>query len=171
MEDILRRNLKPDIPSRQIRQKIRVQDSIKGGHQIVFAKLMKKIVLLTAFAATVGLAHADSPGFYRLTTEIKFMTCGLMQNLAADHPHHQAAYEECVSSGIKESKAQYEKVVAQSGKKTALKLALKEYQFRVIGGLKGLEPVGDESQGAYKSRQITQKIKLDEAWTRVEMEQ
>lgn len=75
----------------------------------------------------------------------------------------------CTMEGKTSFKKAYEKEL-KSVKKPASKAALKEYYIAAVSALQGIEPQADERKINYEKRQGDNKNKLDEMWTRFEVE-
>jgi hypothetical protein len=77
--------------------------------------------------------------------------------------------DQCVIDKKSELKKTYEKAQKEV-KKASAKAALKEYYIAVLSALQGINPEADERKMNYEKRQVDNKIKVKELWTRFEVE-
>lgn len=103
-------------------------------------------------------------GPIKASTELVLSFCDLKYTTSMD-----GDLLRCISDGKASLKQSYEKTL-KSLKKPAAKAALKEYYITAISTLIGIKPQDDERKINYEKRQGDNKNKLDEMWTRFEVE-
>lgn len=79
-------------------------------------------------------------------------------------------YQSCIQEGTSQAKGLYPAAL-KTVKKNSAREALKEHYITALSAINGVNPLLDERLGAYRHRQQLNKTKLDERWTRFEVEQ
>lgn len=109
-----------------------------------------------------------------LSCELTFISqqaCAQLQQAGGTLPPTCAAVDlgKCISDGKAKAKKAYEKTL-KLVTKPAARAALKEYYIVGISAIQGVEPQSEERKMNYEKRQGDNKNKLDEMWTRFEVE-
>ncbi len=100
-----------------------------------------------------------------VSTQLLLMTCNLYYTAPKE-----GDFQRCLLDGKLALKQSYEKYL-KSVKKPAARAALKEYYITALSTLNGIAPQAEERKINYEKRQGDNKNKLDEMWTRFEVEE
>lgn len=150
---------------------------------------MKHLFAFTALCLSITFAYADNENLtavqkFRGTVNGSIFACSLELKSALlineakrsgveryDLPEQVAPdWRSCIAKQKSETKANYESTL-KTVKKAAAKAAFKEYFIAAIISLDEIEPKAGEIKMDYTRRQSANDQKLNEKWTRFDVEQ
>lgn len=146
---------------------------MKLGHIIASATLM--VFSFSTYAAS----NSDKKSAierYHEATQNSIGSCKLSLILAQMNAQmgspddEKSDYEKCIKDGKTSAKADL-KLALKTLKNAAAKDALKSYHVAFVSALEGITPSAGELKVSYDARQNMLSAKVNEAWTRFELEE